>query len=55
MWWCKILIKEAFSKPSLHNTLSSRGIGRRSMGVRGLNPYTASKGVWEVVEFTTLL
>jgi len=44
MWWCKSLIKEAFSKPSLHNTSSSMGIGRRSRGVRGLNPYTTSKG-----------
>jgi len=31
------------------------GIGRRSEGVRGLNPYTTSKGVKEVVELTTLL
>jgi len=31
------------------------GIGRRLRGVRGLNLYTTSKGVWEVVELTTLL
>jgi len=29
----QVLIKEAFSKPSLHNTSSSIGIRRRSRGV----------------------
>jgi len=32
----QFLIKEAFSKPSLHNTSSSTGIGRRCEGIEPL-------------------
>jgi len=41
----QILIKDAFSKPSLQKTSSSTGIGSKLKGVKGLNPYTTSKGV----------
>jgi len=44
-----------FSKPSLHNALSSTRIGSGSRGEMGLNPYITLKGVSDVVELTTRL
>ena len=52
---CKSWMYLALAPPSWQVHASWVGRGRRSKGVRGLNPYTTPKGEWEVVECITLL
>jgi len=51
---------QVFNKGSLFKTILAQhlmkyGNRKEINGVRGFNPYTTSKRVWEVLELTTLL